>query len=161
MNLQGRDLKVELRGDDVRLLHNELAQIGLAIPDAERQKAIFGPQTLAVVTGFQKARGLPATGVVDAVTAKTINQWVAAQTAPSYTVSGRVYDNKRAGVGGLSLQVVDKNAGPDIVLAHGNTDARGAYSISYPTAPVFQAGKSNPDIQVQVMVNAVTWGSSS
>jgi hypothetical protein len=160
MNLQGRDLKQDLSGEDVRLLHNELTQIKLVIPDAERQKALFGPGTRDVIAQFQKERGLPVTGVVDAVTAKAINQIVSSQTAPTFVVSGRVYDSSRAGVGGLALQVVDKNAGPDVPLASGSTDPSGSYSIVYPTAPVIQAGKSAPDIQIQVFVNKITVGSS-
>jgi peptidoglycan hydrolase-like protein with peptidoglycan-binding domain len=160
MNLQGRDLKLDLTGDDVRLLHTELAQIKIAVPDAERQKALFGPGTRDVILQFQKQVGLPTTGTVDAETAKRINQHVAAQSAPNFTVSGRVYGSKRAGVGGLSLAVLDKNAGPDLLLAQGTTDPRGGYSISYPTAAVVQAGKEMPDLQVQVLVNKVTVGAS-
>ncbi len=69
MNLQGRDLRIGLIGDDVRLLHTELAQLGLAVPDAERLRAFFGPGTCDAVANFQKAHGFATTGIVDTATA--------------------------------------------------------------------------------------------
>ncbi len=35
MNLFGRDLKPDLVGEDVRQLHDELAQLGMVTPDSE------------------------------------------------------------------------------------------------------------------------------
>lgn len=66
MNLQGRDLKLDLRGDDVALLHRELATIGLTVPDAERRETLFGQGTHEAVTHFQKQHCMEPTGVVDA-----------------------------------------------------------------------------------------------
>lgn len=70
--------------------------------------------------------------------------------ARQYVVSGRVYARQRAGVNGLNVFVVDKNAGPDVALARGVTDERAAYSLRYSIAPLVRKGKSAPDIQVQV-----------
>ena len=42
MDLQGRELKFTLAGNDVQLLQTELTQIGLPVPDAERKNANFG-----------------------------------------------------------------------------------------------------------------------
>src|SRR5438874_11909612 len=115
MNLQGRDLKQDLTGDDVKLLHAELTQLGLPIPDAEKQHATFAAGTREAVMRFQKEHGLPTTGVVEATTARAINQVVAAQNT-IFVVSGTVFSAARAGVGGLRVIVVDKNAGPDVPL---------------------------------------------
>jgi hypothetical protein len=53
MILQGHELKLESTGDDVQL-HAELAQIQVAIPDAERAKAVFGVGTRDAVAQLQK-----------------------------------------------------------------------------------------------------------
>lgn len=39
MNLFGRDLKPDVVGEDVRQLHDELAQFGMVTPGSERQNA--------------------------------------------------------------------------------------------------------------------------
>ncbi len=37
MNLQGRNLSLRLKGDDVKLLHSELGELGFQIPNDELQ----------------------------------------------------------------------------------------------------------------------------
>jgi peptidoglycan hydrolase-like protein with peptidoglycan-binding domain len=106
MELKGRDLKQGLRGDDVALLHSELAIIGLTVPDAERRDTLFGQGTHEAVAQFQKQHCLEPTGVVDAQTARAIN---AAVNAMTFTVQGNVVSRLRAGVGGLRVEIVDKN----------------------------------------------------
>jgi peptidoglycan hydrolase-like protein with peptidoglycan-binding domain len=160
MNIQGRNLQQGLTGDDVRLLHTELVLLNLAIPDNERQAALFGPVTARVIQELQKKHNFPITGIVDAVTAKAINSDVDALHPPTSTVSGRVYSTQRAGVGGLRLQVVDKNAGPDVLLAEGTTSERGAYSINYSTAMLVQQSKSAPDLQVRALAGNTQLGAS-
>ncbi|HEX9200977.1 MAG TPA: neuraminidase-like domain-containing protein [Acidobacteriaceae bacterium] len=160
MNLQGRDLKQDMSGADVRLLHSELAQLGIAIPEAESGHAVFGPGTRDAVMRFQKANNLPSTGVVDQATAQAINRSVAAQAAPVFTVSGKVYGTRSAAMAGLHLTVVDKNAGPDVPLAQGTTDEGGAYTITYSIAPVLRAKKAAPDIQVLATAGNATVASS-
>src|SRR5688572_23465159 len=114
MQLQGRDLQQGLTGNDVKLLHSELAMLGLPVAQNELDPMLFGPTTLAVVKAFQAQHGLEATGVVDAVTAMHINRAVDAST---YVVSGTVTSPDRAGLGGLRVQIVDKNVGRSIPLA--------------------------------------------
>ena len=80
MDLQGRELKVTLIGNDVQLLQTELTQIGLPVPDAERKNANFGEGTQKAVAQFQKDHGLQPTGEVDAETARAINSVVKAMT---------------------------------------------------------------------------------
>jgi len=112
MNLQGRDLKIQLSGDDVRLLHTELAQIGLEVP--ERLRAFFGEGTRDAVANFQNVHRLEPTCVVDAATASAVNRAVEAITC---TVAGTAASPDRAGLGGLRIQIVDKNVGQDVLLA--------------------------------------------
>jgi hypothetical protein len=160
MNLQGRNLQQGLTGDDVRLLHAELAQLNLLVSDDERAGALFGPLTLAAVQQFQKQHALPITGVVDPATAAAINAALNAQPAPTFTVSGRVYSGLSAGVGGLKIQAVDKNAGPDVLLATAVTDDHGAYSVQYSPAAALQQGKAAPDIQVRAFTDSKLVGAS-
>src|SRR2546425_5704354 len=66
-------------------------------------------------------------------------------------VEGRVFSAERAGVGGLRVEVVDKNVGTDDVgLASGDTDAHGGYRVQYSMARLRERGKGAPDIQVRV-----------
>src|SRR5262245_35964277 len=56
MELQGRNLVLRMRGDDVVLLHTELGQLGLAIDRAEVAARHFGTTTReAVIVGVRKA----------------------------------------------------------------------------------------------------------
>src|SRR6267378_3774631 len=157
MNLQGRDLKLDLTGDDVRLLHTELAQLGLGVPDDEIQRAVFGKGTREAVARFQKEHSLETSGVVDAVTAHAINKEVMANT---YTVSGKVASPDHAGVGGLRVQIVDKNAGPDVALATTATNDDGEYSIAFPATAFRKQRKAHPDLQAQIFSDKTFLGAS-
>jgi hypothetical protein len=153
MILQGRDLKQDLTGEDVRQLHTELTQLGFSVPATEAQQGLFGPGTRDLVLNFQKQHNLPATGVVDAATN-------AAMSALLYSVSGRVYCASRAGTSGLMLLVVDKNAGPDVPLGRGSTGPGGSYSIQYPIITLTRRNKKSPDLQVRVFNGTALLGAS-
>ncbi|MCK6499885.1 MAG: peptidoglycan-binding protein, partial [Nitrospira sp.] len=87
MKLQGRNLELHLRGDDVALLQSELRQLGIPIADPT---GIFGSTTLLAVQRFQTEHRLPVTGIVDARTARLINQAIAALGRERWRVAGRV-----------------------------------------------------------------------
>ncbi len=70
--------------------------------------------------------------------------------ASIYTVVGMVASPDHAGVGGLRIQVVDKNVGQDASLAEGVTDGRGGYRIQFSLAALRQRGKEKPDLQARV-----------
>ena len=125
----------------MRLLHTELTLLNLSIPDNERQPGLFGAATLSLIQNFQQTHNVPITGIVDAATAKAINTAVDALTS---TLSGRVYSAQRPGLGGLRIQVLDKNAGPDVLLAEGTTDDNGAYSVRYSTAALAPRKSAGP-----------------
>jgi hypothetical protein len=79
------------------------------VPAGEQEASSFGPGTnSAAVVQFQSAHGLPATGLVDAATAAALGLAVAETT---YTVTGVVSSPTNVGVGGLNVQLVDKNVG--------------------------------------------------
>src|SRR5262249_35612474 len=73
------------------------------------------------------------------------------QPGITFVVSGRVFSSQRSGVGGLQIQVVDKNVGADVPLAQGKTDPSGNYSAQFLSEEIALRGKTAPDIQVRVL----------
>jgi hypothetical protein len=160
MKLQGRTLLNGNQGDDVRLLHQDLAVLGFRnIPDGETGPGVFGPDTLAAVRELQQGAGLRVTGVVDEPTARAIEGRVAslrpavAEPPPAtYLVTGTVTSSDHAGVGGLNVVVVDKTVGPDVTLATAATEPDGSYEARF-AASVVPAGKARPDLQARVFTS--------
>lgn len=155
MILQGRNLTQGLTGADVATLHAQLTELGFTVPTAEVQASQFGAGTLAAVEQAQAAAGLTANGTVDAATAGALDTLIRVST---YAVSGLVTSTVSAGMGGLSVRLVDKNVGGDIVVATATTDTTGAYSFSVVIgAPTLQLRlKTAPDLQTQVIGPAST-----
>ena len=150
MELQGRDLGTDMQGDDVNLLHDELTQLGYTIPDNERQEAVFGPGTEAIIQEFQQAHGLDPTGVVDQNTATQINQQVGNQPpAPSaFVVQGQVTQPNGNPVSGARVRAIEKRllAKDDVNLGETQTNATGQYLISYNFGQT-----TGPDLLVQIL----------
>jgi hypothetical protein len=69
----------------------------------------------------------------------------------NFVISGRVFSSQHSGVGGLQIEVVDKNVGADVSLAHAATDASGNYSAQFSSVELARRGKAAPDIQVRVL----------
>jgi hypothetical protein len=67
-----------------------------------------------------------------------------------YTVEGAVFSRERGGVGGLRVQVVDKNVGADVPLAAAVTDERGRYRARFSAPSLAVSGKQRPDLQARV-----------
>ncbi len=65
MKLHGRDLRIRMRGEAVKLLHKELRQLGFDIQKDEVARAFFGTRAGEAVNTFQKAHKLEASGIVD------------------------------------------------------------------------------------------------
>jgi hypothetical protein len=154
MPIPSRTLSLGLSGTDVRDTQTALTQLGYNIPAADRQALTFGQATHDAVASFQTAIGLPATGTVDAATATAIAAAVAEAT---YTAIGTVSSPSSAGVGGLTVTLVDKNVGGDVTLGTTATDARGGYTssvmIALPT--LAQRKKTAPDLQARVSSGTV------
>jgi glycosidase len=70
------NLKVGAFGEQVKNLHRNLSKHGLRIPSSEVSRTFFGPGTRDAVVRWQRAHGLPVTGIVDEVTNATL------ETAP-------------------------------------------------------------------------------
>jgi hypothetical protein len=82
----------------------------------------------------------------------------------AYTVSGTLLSPALPGIGGLGVQLVDKNVGGDQLLGTTQTGSDGSYSFAAVTvtAAYLQAHhKSQPDLQVQVTLGAKVVASSA
>ena len=110
MNLQNRNLTLETHGDDVRLLHTELRQLGFNIRARETQGGVFGESTYQAVIDFQRTRGLRPNGVVDSSTAAAINVAVEArQPIPElFALSGEVHHEDGSLLAGLTVKAFDQ-----------------------------------------------------
>src|SRR5580704_1161446 len=76
----------------------------------------------------------------------------ASESVVTYTVNGTVYSPTSAGVGGLAVEIVDKNAGPDVALANATTNGDGTYTVSFTILPASlrEHNKTMPDLQARV-----------
>jgi hypothetical protein len=148
MKLQGRNLSLNLRGRDVALLHRELRQIGLVIPDDELRAALYGRVTFRVVAEFQKKNGLEANGVVDEKSAAVINRNVALETPR--IVKGLVTDENGNPLVNLSVSASDKDLRREEPLGQAVTGKNGRYEIAYKSAQFQRAEKNSADLIVRV-----------
>ncbi|PSH61678.1 hypothetical protein CU102_26790 [Phyllobacterium brassicacearum] len=131
MKLQRRNLEFNLRGDDVRLLQDELATLGFPISDREGH---FGETTLSAVREFQNRNRIdPITGVVDARTARAINAAVNAQPRDAYRVRGRVLQPDGEPVTNARVHALEKHLRREERLGEAAVDSRGHFDLSYPT----------------------------
>ncbi|MBL8425766.1 MAG: peptidoglycan-binding protein [Candidatus Accumulibacter phosphatis] len=129
MKLQGRKLELMHHGDDVALLHAELRALDFEIADPPD---VFGSTTLLAVRRFQSDHHLPVTGIVDARTARLINQAVDALPRPTWRVQGRLLRSDGQAMASARVRAFEKRLRRDAVLGEGATDATGAYGIDYP-----------------------------
>ncbi|HBB87905.1 MAG TPA: PA14 domain-containing protein,virulence plasmid 28 protein [Blastocatellia bacterium] len=72
-----------------------------------------------------------------------------------YQVSGSVISQASPGVGGLRVEVIDKNIGHDVTLNQTSTDENGKYQTSFPASAFRSAGKVRPDLQARVYADQV------
>ena len=149
MKLNGRSLSLNLRGRDVALLHRELRQIGLVIPDDEVRRFLFGPATVRAVTQFQQKNGLEANGIVDEKTAAVINRDFDRESPRR--VKGLVTDENGTPLPNLTVSVVDKDLRREEVLGQTSTTKEGRYEISYTTRQFQRTEKDSADLIVRVM----------
>jgi peptidoglycan hydrolase-like protein with peptidoglycan-binding domain len=160
MTVFTRNLSVGVTGSDVSDLQRELAQVGLAVPAGEQQASSFGPGTNSAVVQFQTTHGLQATGIVDAATSAALTAIIA---ITDYTASGLVSSPTSVSVGGLNIELVDKNVGGDVSPSTATTDAGGNYSVTA-AIPLFQLelhNKTTPDLQVRVSAGTTFLAASS
>lgn len=134
--------------DEIEGLNRKLAE--------ERTRSGFGEATRELVRYLQIQENLgdQLAGIVEGKTAAAINQILTnagvLEPEPASIVIGRVFCNERAGVGGLRVQVVDRNVGEDVPLGEAVTDDVGNFTVSYSKEKLIERGKAAPDIQARV-----------
>ena len=149
MELQGRDLRVNMRGADVKLLHEELRKLGYAdIPQDELSDQRFGAVTSRAVREFQERHGLEPTAVVDAATAARINAEVNEQLP--FVVKGTIRLADESPATGLMVSAVDWDLRHEQKLGQSQTDKRGFYEIRYSHEQFSKREKDRPDLVVRV-----------
>ena len=158
MSVQQTTLSAGSSGDAVRALQTKLLQLGATIPAAERATATYGPATVQAVANVQAQHKLQTSGNVDEATSVAIDA-----TIPSivYSVDGTVASGDSAGVGGLSVQVVDKNIPTDVAVAGAVTDDRGRWSATFDGSVLTSRNKLKPDLQANVFNGRTKLASSS
>jgi len=148
MNQQGRDLFIDMRGNNVWLLQNQLRQLGSDIPSDEVQEALFGQGTHEVVVGFQEANRLEPTGVVDEDTAALINAQV--ETRRPMVVRGQVLQPDGSPFSGTLVWAFDKDLRSEELLGEVTTDEAGRYEVTYTAEQFRRAEKDSADLHVRV-----------
>ncbi len=172
MNLQGRNLSIEMRGDDVALLQAELVSIGYPIPEREQDAKVFGIGTQDAVRAFQTRNGIERTGVVDGETAREINARVAVlhpsggPAGDSFTVSGTVWNPDGTPAVGVKVRAFDRDLNPNNEQPLNNnndnnqpfvtTGTDGRYSITYLSGQFNTAEKATADLIVRGYDQAMT-----
>ena len=155
MKLQGRNLSIEMTGEDVKLLQSELMQLDYAIPADEVETAFFGKVTRQVVREFQKAEELKTTGIVDEKTAERINAKVDAKEPEKYVVRGNITQTNSStstALVGTTVRAYDWNANGRNLLGETKTNENGYYEITY-TADQFRrfnSERSGPNLIISV-----------
>lgn len=149
MQLQGRELKFESIGADVKLLQGELVQLGYKIPEREIDEGFFGKGTQRAVSTFQTNHRLEVTGVVDNKTAALINQAIyTIQHKKPFVVMGTVaYVEGKPFANGV-VHAYDVDLRSRELLGKTKTDDYGRYEIQYSLKQFEQSEKDSADIQV-------------
>ena len=85
-------------------------------------------------------------------TSETLAAAAAADQMLTYTVNGTIISATSASVGNLTVQIVDKNAGPDVPLAQTTSDDNGRYTVSFQVslASLRARNKTRADLQARV-----------
>lgn len=149
MNLQGRHLTVQMRGEDIKLLQSELARLGHEIPAEEVGRSFFGKGTRKAVLDFQRRHNLQPMGVVDEQTATRINEALKARQR-QFVVQGTVYlEEDNAPAKGTLVRAFDKDLRTEELLGEAVSDAQGFYRITYNAAQFARAEKKTADLIVR------------
>jgi Tc toxin complex TcA C-terminal TcB-binding domain/Putative peptidoglycan binding domain/Repeat of unknown function (DUF5648) len=152
MQLQGRELSIEMRGEDVRLLHSELGELGYAIPSTDLERNFFGPGTYKIVREFQQSNGLPVTGVINDRTAEVINALVD-RLRSQFVVKGNVTTGLAETVPsmrGVTVRAFDRDLRSEQLLGEAVTNANADYEISYTAEQFRRSDKRTADLFLRV-----------
>ena len=137
----------------------------------EQEKQFYGDLTARLIGRFQEQYStrfhLTVTGEVDAPTADALNSFLKdlgaigpGQDRAVFEVKGKVASRLRAGVGGLRVEIVDKNVGEDVRLGEAATDDGGAYQATFPITGLQERCKQRPDLQARAFTGETFLGAS-
>jgi len=146
MELEGRELRVNMRGTDVIRLQQELRKLGFSIADPE---GFFGTSTLKAVVEFQRKQDLPVTGIVNETTAAQINEELETTSPEGFVVTGLVHHDDGRPFAGV-VRAFDKDMRTEEFLGEATTDEAGHYEIRYTLESFRRAEKRRADLRVAV-----------
>src|SRR5260221_7618974 len=152
MNLQGRNLSLDMQGAEVGVLHAELSQLRYHIAEDETSAQRFGEGTREAVRAFQRTHGLEITGVVDDRTVKLMNAVIEALRPQSdrFVVRGQVRLQDGSPLPSAIVQVFDKDIPSTEPQRKAITDEGGRYEITYTVDHDRHADKSGANLIVRV-----------
>jgi peptidoglycan hydrolase-like protein with peptidoglycan-binding domain len=150
MDLQSRNLSIQTQGEDVKLLHITLRQLGYSIQADEIDTQFFGPATREAVLDVQQRNRLEATGRVDDLTAKAIKGAVDALSAQTgrFIVQGQVSKQDGSPAAQIIVKAVDKDLRHEQALGETTTNQDGRYEITYTAKQFRRAEKKAADLAV-------------
>ncbi len=149
MNSQKHNLSIDMRGDEVKRLHEKLVRLGFDLAENERAEAFFGPTTYDIVLKLQVQAGFEPTGVVDPQTASLIDRMVDG-LRPPFTVKGRVISAEGRPVAGVKVCAYDRDLRGKASLGETITDHEGYYEIGYWEHQFCRAEKGSADLYLRV-----------
>jgi hypothetical protein len=148
MQLNGRNLRVGLFGDDVAVLQRTLLQLDYLVPEEELAAAAFGPGTLQAVVALQRSHRLAINGEVDDSVVSRINTELAARQQQKYLVTGRIRQASGAPVADVVVRAFDRDLRDEQPLGENQTGADGSYRIEYEAGQFRRREKLRADLRV-------------
>ncbi len=143
-----KPLSLNMRGRDVRTLHQTLRAAGLDIPAAEVRAGHFGPGTKAAVEQLQRQRGGRPTGVFDAEAGRALGRTLAQKRLRRIT--GRVCDADGSPQAGLTIALLRRQLRAETALATDRSGPDGGYELSYSLETVSRGGRLPTQLYVRV-----------
>ncbi|WNM37568.1 neuraminidase-like domain-containing protein [Micromonospora halotolerans] len=124
------------RGDDVRVLHEDLQALGFHLPDAEIEEAVFGVGTCSAVRGLQAQAGLEPTGTVDAASWQALARAQAVATLAVPRVEGRLRTELAGPASGAQVRLyLHLPNGRAVSIGEAQADPDGYFRIDYDVTP--------------------------
>ena len=137
-----------MQGKDVKLLQDELRQLGYSIEDRE---GLFGRSTSKALKQFQRKHSLEPTGLVDERLASMINDEVEElPTNKQFVVQGHVYHVDGSALVGGIVRAYDRDLRNEELLGKATTDVGGYYKITYTAQQFKKVEKNNADLCIRV-----------
>jgi hypothetical protein len=151
-----------MKGENVKLLHDELERSGYRIPSDEKEKKYFGVGTRSAVMEFQKKHGLRANGEVDKTTAAEMKRLLGARpispkpskpgdkpATDEFRVSGMVRDADGKPIPRVTVRAFDRDLRHEQLLGEAHTDTQGKYLINYSEEQFRKREKGSADLVVK------------